>query len=250
MTDDTVQVDTPEKIEPHSEEAQTANDSLPVEKDATTSKRDRRAERRISKLTAKNSELSDDNAKLRNQFDELSGKVDALTPKPVRPQREDFEDLEVYEDAVMDYRIDMWSAGPSAPAKPKEPEQAIDPDLAKRFDGFIATSEKVTPGFEKVVANAHFPLTDHSLGDIMDMGSDGAELFTHLNANPIEAMRISQLSPRDQTIELEKIADSLDETSQAPDPITPVDGSDSPAVDESKLSVTEWINRRNKKLYG
>jgi hypothetical protein len=64
-------------------------------------------------------------------------------------------------------------------------------------------------------------------------------------------MRISKLSPRDQTIELEKLADSLEaEESQAPEPIVPVDGNDKPTVDEENLSNEQWIARRNKKVYG
>ena len=208
-------------------------------------KRETRSERRINKLTARNYELQEGNEKLQAQLNDLSQKVDTLAPKAVRPQREEFENLEDYEDAVMDYRIDVRAPKTESP-KPKEPEPVIDHDLAKRFDGFIADSEKASPGFEKVVANAHFPLTDHSLTEIMDMGGEGAEVFTHLNSNPTEAMRISQLSPRNQTIELEKLADSLDATSSAPEPIKPLKGGDHPTVDESKLSSDQRIRKRQK----
>ncbi|GMR21489.1 MAG: hypothetical protein BMS9Abin36_2090 [Gammaproteobacteria bacterium] len=250
MTDETVQAAEPEKVDQVSDPGKTADDSLPVEKDATPSKRDRRAERRISKLTAKNAELEEGNVKLQGQLNELSQKVDTLaTPEIVRPQRDDFESVEEYEDAVMDYRIDVRSAGskPVSP-KPKESDQAADPGLVKRFEGFIADSEKSTPGFGKVVSEAHFPLTDHSLVEIMDMGDEGAEVFTYLNANPTDAMRISQLSPRDQTIEIEKLADSLDTTSSAPEPITPLEGGDHPTVDESKLSPDQRIRKRQKEV--
>jgi len=209
-------------------------------------KRETRSERRISKLTARNYELQEGNEKLQAQLNELSQKVDTLAPKPVRPQREEFENLEDYEDAVMDYRIELRETPKPESPKPKEPEQAATPGLVKRFEGFIADSEKAAPGFEKVVANAHFPLTDHSLTEIMDMGTEGAEVFTHLNANPTEAMRISQLSPRDQTMELEKLADSLDTTSSAPEPIKPLKGGDHPTVDESKLSSDQRIRKRQK----
>jgi len=247
MTDETVQAAEPEKIEETqadlSEDQQNGN-AASVEQP----KRETRSERRINKLTARNYELQEGNEKLQTQLNELSQKVDTLsTEKPVRPQREDFENLEDYEDAVMDYRIDMRSEKPGSP-KPKEPEQAADPGLVKRFEGFITDSEKATPGFEKVVASAHFPLTDHSLTEIMDMGDEGAGVFTHLNANPTEAMRISQLSPRDQTIELEKLADSLDETSSAPEPIKPLESGDHPTVDESKLSSDQRIRKRQKEV--
>ncbi len=249
MTEETVQAAELEKSDLPPEEGQPADESLLTEKDGTRSKRDRRAERRISKLTAKNADLEQGNADLKTQLNDLSQKVDTLAkPALVRPQREDFEDVEEYEDAVMDYRIDVRSAGPKAESPPKEPDQAADPGLEKRFAGFIADSEKATPGFEKVVSGAHFPLTDHSLIEIMDMGDEGADVFTHLNANPTEAMRISQLSSRDQTIELEKLADTLDNTSSAPEPIDPLESGDHPTVDESKLSPDQRIRKRQKAM--
>ena len=248
MTDETVQAAEPEKTEIEKSQL-TPSEELEngVAASVEPPKRESRSERRINKLTARNYELQEGNEKLQAQLNELSQKVDTLAPKPVRPQREDFESIEDYEDALVDHRIALRQVD-QPKAKPKEPEPAADPGLVKRFEGFIVDSEKTSPGFEKVVAAAHFPLTDHSLTEIMDMGDEGAEVFTHLNANPTEAMRISQLSPRDQTIELEKLADSLDEKSSAPEPIKPLESGDHPTVDENKLSSDQRIRRRQKEL--
>lgn len=248
MTEDTVQAGQPEETATPSEGQQPGHESPPVEKkeDAPRSKRDRRAERRISRLTARNAELMEAQRIRDEQFAKMQAEIEALKqPKPVRPQRDDFESQEAYEDALIDFRL----KGEKKP-EPTTETQA-NPDLVQRFESFIADNGDE---FGKVVASAHFPLTDHALSEIIDMGEDGAGVFTHLNSNPTEAMRISRLSPRDQTIELEKLADSLEDTkpdvSEAPEPITPVDGNDKPVVDESRLSDDDWIARRNKKVFG
>jgi len=212
------------------------------------SRRDRRAERRISKLTAKNAALEEALEKERERFAKIESRLDSLAQPKQRPQREEFESEEDYEDALVDYRLEMKQPEPPKPEEPKS--QAVDQALVDRFQGFIEENESNTPGFEKLVREAHFPLSDHALAEIIDMGEDGVDVFTHLNSDHSEAMRISRLSARDQTIELEKIADSLDLKSSAPEPITPVSGNDQPVVDEAKLSTDDWIARRNKKVFG
>lgn len=207
--------------------------------------RDRRSERRINRLTARNAGLAEDNEKLRTRLDSLESKVDAIpAQKPVRPQRENFESEEDYEDAYFDYRQDKIK-----PAKVEKPSPQVNTEVAQRSHDYIAEMDKASEGFAKVVQDAKFPLTEHSWNELMGMGEDGADVFVHLNGNPQEAMRISQLSPREQTIELEKLTDTLDKSS-APEPIKPVDGNDKPQVDESKLSTAEWIARRNRKVHG
>jgi len=223
---------------------QPGNESPPVkEEDAPRSKRDRRAERRISKLTARNAELAERDKQRDEQFAKMQAQIEELSQsRQVRPQREDFEDLEAYEDAVVDYRLNQQKPAP------KQEEPQTDDELAKRFDSFV---EDAGDEFKNVVAKAHFPMTEHALGEVIDMGDDGIEVFTYLDKHPADAARISKLSPRDQTIELEKLADSLEtEESQAPEPIVPMEGNDKPTVDEENLSNEQWIARRNKKVHG
>jgi len=212
------------------------------------SRRDRRAERRIARLTARNAELAEKLESEQKRFDQIEARLDSMTQPKARPQRDDFESDEDYEDALVDHRLEMKQSKPTQPEDPRP--GAVDQALVDRFQGFIDETDKTVPGFADMVTKAHFPLTDHALNDIIEMGEDGADVFTNLNTNPTEAMRISRLSPREQTIELEKIADSLDVKSSAPDPITPVTGNDQPTVDENKLSDEAWIRRRNKKVFG
>jgi len=235
MTDETVQAGQPEKIEPKSEEVQNGSES--TEKDDPRNKRDRRAERRISTLTARNAALVEKDKARDEQFAKMQTQIDGLS-KTARPQRDDFEDQEVYEDALFD-----WKDG-----QKQKTEVPADTGLVKRFESFIDAGDK---DFGEVVQNAHFALTDHALSEIIDMGEDGREIFTYLNEKPAEAMRISRLSARDQTIELDKLADVLDShETKAPEPIKPVEGNDKPIVDESQLSDAQWIARRNKKVLG
>lgn len=213
------------------------------------SRRDRRAERRIAKLTARNAELAEEITKRDQRFAELEQKIDKLAqPKLERPQRENFETDEDYEDALVDYRLELRKPTEQKPESKTEP--GPDPDLQSRFVAFVESGMDVDETFDKTVSAATFPLTDHSLGEIIEMGEDGVELFNYLNDNPKDAMRICRLSPRDQTSELEKLADALDEKSSAPDPINPVDGNDKPPVDEAKMPTEQRILRRMKARAG
>ena len=210
-------------------------------------RRNRRAERRIARLTARNAELAEIVEKERQRFEKIEQRLDSLAQPQARPQRENYESEEDYEDAVADYRLDIRKPEPQ---KAETSQQAVDQQLIDKFQAFIEDADKVTPGFADLVSKASFPLSDHGLAEIIEMGEDGADVFTHLNQTPAEAMRISRLSAREQTIELEKIADKLDVKSSAPDPIEPISGNDQPVVDESNLSTEDWIARRNKKVYG
>lgn len=237
-----------EKTVVPSEEQQNGEVATEAKPDDLRQRRDRRAERRIAKLTARNAALLERDAKRDQEIAELREKVEKVTAQQVeRPQRDNYDSQEAYEDALLDYKLGQQP-------KPATAEPKADTALVDRFQSFI---ESNGDEFEKVVASAHFPLTDHALSEIIDMEEDGAAVFTHLNSNPAEAMRISRLSAREQTIELEKIADGLDtpepekdKGSKAPEPITPVDGNDKPTVDENRLGTDEWIARRNKKVFG
>lgn len=237
-----------DSVTPENSEVQETGDVATVSPEETKKIRNRRAERRIAKLTARNAELAEQIESERKERLKLESRFNEIAQPNKRPQREEYDTEEDYEDALVDYRIDMRKK----PAKAEESRPgAVDQGLVDKFQGFIEEVEKnARPGFSDLVAKASFPLTDHGLAEIIDMGEDGADVFTHLNSNPGEAMRISRLSPHAQTIELEKIADSVDLKSTAPEPITPVSGDDQPPVDESKLSDDDWIARRNKKVFG
>ena len=170
-----------------------------------------RAERRINKLTARLAAEREEKEALRKRLDEISQKVETLSnPAPSKPQRDNFESEDEYLEAMVDYKLQSQT-------KPAKTAPAPDPDLAERSNAYIASQDKE---FRAIVENATFPLSQHSWEEIMDMESDGAEVFRHLDDNPKEAIRIHSLSPRQQTIELEKLADSLEKkTSKAPTPI-------------------------------
>lgn len=238
----------PSEITEQSETQEIGDVAADSPEEPKVSRRDRRAERRIARLTARNAELAEKLEAEQKRFDQIEARLDSMAQPKARPQRDDFESDEDYEDALVDHRLEMKQPKPTQPEDPRP--GAVDQALVDRFQGFIDETDKTVPGFADMVTKAHFPLTDHALNDIIEMGEDGADVFTNLNTNPTEAMRISRLSPREQTIELEKIADSLDVKSSAPDPITPVTGNDQPTVDEHKLSDEAWIRRRNKKVFG
>lgn len=236
-----------DSVTPENSEVQETGDVAAASPEDIKKRRDRRAERRIAKLTARNAKLEEQLESQRKRYEKIEERLDTIAQPNARPQRENYETEEEYEDALVDYRLDMRSQ----PTKSEEPRLgAVDQALVDKFQGFIEEVDKGTPGFADMVSKAHFPLTDHGLAEIIEMGDDGADVFTHLNQNPAEAMRISRLTPREQTVELEKIADTVDMKTSAPDPITPVSGNDQPVVDESKLSTDDWIARRNRKVFG
>lgn len=247
MSTETAEViqDDLEKPELQSDADQNSVDTTGAEE--PVARRNKRAERRINKLTARLAAEREEKDLLKKRLDGLEETVKNITPKQARPQRDDYGADEDYEDALIDFRIQDKIPKPvsASPAPSPKPEG----EMRNRSTTYISEMEGTREGFAQVVANATFPLTEHAWGEIMDMGGDGADVFIALNANPSEATRISQLPVHEQTIQLEKLADSLDKSS-APEPISPVTGNDAQPVDESKLTDAQWIERRNKQVHG
>jgi hypothetical protein len=124
--------------------------------------------------------------------------------------------------------------------------------------------EKYTD-FDQVAYNPALPITQAMATTIRE--SDlGPEVAYYLGSNPVEAKRISQLSPLSQAKELGKLEDKLasnppaKKTSSAPAPIAPVTGrvSSNATFDTTdprsiaSMSTSEWIakerERQMKKL--
>jgi hypothetical protein len=110
------------------------------------------------------------------------------------------------------------------------------------------------PDFEEVTGNPNVPISTSMAQVLLDM-EDGPAVAYHLAKNPTSASRISRLTPRQQSIELGKIAGQLAQVppprrvTQAPPPPATVQGrSGAPTADIRKMSMEEYAAHRSAQL--
>lgn len=220
----------------------------PDQEEKPKRKRDWATERRIRKLKRENAELREHTKATDEKLAKLESQIQSMS-QPRRPQRDDFETQEAYEDAVVDYKLSLREEKPADPS-PAKSDPDPDPGLTQDWRKYVA---KQGESFANVVAKAHFPCSDAMLREIVDSGDLGVELFQHFNDNPAVAAKLVNLPADRVADEFEAIADSLDASppsSSAPKPINPVDGNDSVPADESKMSPTQRVRRDLKKMHG
>jgi hypothetical protein len=110
------------------------------------------------------------------------------------------------------------------------------------------------PDFDEVANNPNVPISTSMAQILLDM-EDGPAVAYHLAKTPTQASRISRLTPRQQSIELGKIAGQLAQVppprrvTQAPPPPATVQGrSGAPTVDIRKMSMEEYAAHRSAQL--
>lgn len=170
------------------------------------------------------------------------------------------------------------SAAPPAPAADGQP--APEPDvvalaeqIANRREQEKATAKVVEAyhereesarekydDFDQVAYAPTLAITDAMAATIRE-SEVGPEIIYHLGQNPVEAKRISQLSPLSQAKELGKLEDKLSsnppakKVSSAPAPIAPINGkgSSTPTYDTTdprsvaSMTTSEWIAKERER---
>lgn len=176
-----------------------------------------------------------------------------------KPQADDFESYDEYLDAVVDWKLAQAGTKEEEQAPAAKPESKPDaqpePEEFKSFRE--AGTKKYGEDFEEMMEaarNQEFAASELMVNAMLTE-EVGPDLAMHFYDNPDEALRVSQLPPLKQAMELNKVAESLKtqpekKISQAPDPIKPEKGSSVRDVDLSKVDTEEYIARRRKQLYG
>lgn len=113
------------------------------------------------------------------------------------------------------------------------------------------TGAESFPDFQQAVQTLDaLGISNDQVQSLLGM-DDAHKVIYHLGKNPEEAARILAMPPIQQGRELERLAlksaqPAAKAVSNAPSPITPVDGASPGGKDPSKMSTAEWMAWRNK----
>lgn len=198
------------------------------------------AEKRAEALEQENTELK--------QKSRPAPAAEKTQPKP-----EDFTTVAEYTDALTDWKVEKKFAEREqqiADAKAKSEADAS----TKAFQTRLAATIKEIPDYQEVIDGSNAIARHHILNYLIE--SDiGPKLQYHLAKNPDVLDRLNQLSPIKAIAELGKLETKLESpvekkaeaklnsvapVSQAPAPITPIDGKSTPVhKDPSTMTIKE-----------
>lgn len=183
-----------------------------------------RWEKRVNRLTAKLSELDREYTAERERAERAEARLHELEAQNVaaierepRPKAEDYDTVESFEDALVDWKLRQRTAADAKkstsepPAKadgpkqgePAEPRKATDMEAA----AYLAAKQKYSD-LDQVFSDPSLPWSRHMADAVADL-ENSAEVLYHLGLDPDEMERIATLSPAAQIREVGKFADKL-----------------------------------------
>ena len=193
---------------------------------------------------------------LQRRIKELEGKQDK------EPVESDFETYDDYLDALDAY--DKQQGEESKPEQKADKADTQDEPQSELSDNqktaMAVIKEAVDSAdkpedFEAVALNPEIPITGDMLEALAEC-DDPIKVMYHLGKNKDLAADIAAGSPAQQARAIAKLDLTVDskppkptKTTQAPDPITPVGGSDAQQKDISEMSQAEyeaWANKRER----
>ncbi len=241
-------------------EGESGDQGKPQSKSAN---RNQRLKRKLNESEAERANLADENRKLNERFTTLESKLDGVINPPMeRPSRVNFESEEEYEDQVEKYfsekRDTQQPTGATEqPTQNSESQQQptgqqLSPETRQILDNWDdacdGASEKYEDFDDVVFKNKTLPISLAMRDTVIEMGGNkGTEVLYFLAKNEAEAARISKLSPIQQIVETNKLADKFaSSTTNAPAPIDiPKGGGDDfSGKDPEKMSPAEYRDYR------
>jgi hypothetical protein len=232
-------------------------------------KRAGRLQKRIDRLTKKAAEAERRAEEAERRARELETRRETTKPKAEEePDPADFEDYQDYLAKYNEWRAEKKpetrdpSKDQPKPEEAKKPEDTATDDAGKEDpefqealedmeDSFTDAREKFKD-FDAVIGAQDVQITRDMVIAMADADDPGAIAY-HLGKNKAEAARIAKLSPLAQAREIGKIEVKLQakpekpkpKTTEAPDPIEPVGGSDGSTRDVEDMTYSEFEQERN-----
>lgn len=205
-------------------------------------------------LTAELIKTRREKANARTERDQVKAEaerkaVEATTQPLVRPNRDDFDTEEGYEDAVADHRFgvrEQESKKASAEANVKAEKDRVQ----ETYDSGMDAAHEKHEGFDDLITIASEACSP-SFGYKVRSCENAHDIVAHFGNNPDEARRISKLSDLQQGMELgvlaSKLASSVTQKTKtkATPPGKPLGGTGATGGAAGKLTTTEWIAKRN-----
>lgn len=177
----------------------------------------------------------------------------APVAEKVQPKPEDFATVAEYTDALTDWKVEKkFAEREQQQAQQRQKDEAE--AAAQAFQKRLADTAKEIPDFQEVIDGSDAIARHHILNYLIE--SDiGPKLQYHLAKNPDVLDRLNQLSPIKAIAELGKLETKLEKVepksdtaklnsaapvSQAPAPITPIDGKSTPVhKDPATMNIKE-----------
>lgn len=208
--------------------------------DTGESRKKKGAERRIRQLTRKYRETERRAEKLERELQEIKERI-GPKPEPVRPNRDDYDTDEEYEDALFD-----WRDAVKTKATP-ETEEAELPPIVKEFESEL---EELADDAVLAVMDDDWPCTKEMTDYIM-ASENRAKLAYHLATHTDIAEKITKMSPILAARELAKVEESLGSSNDnsvttLPPPATTGKPSAVGLTDQDKMSTAQWVEKRRR----
>ncbi len=229
-----------------------ADDSQPDNDDDDKPKRKSRSRRYAERITAQAAE----NAELRRKLEEAQKAVPVV--EEPRPKMEDFESLDAYDQAVIEWTTDKVIAKYT---KQTEAQRQVEASAeaakakARAYQERMEAAHKFIPDFDEVVSNTDAPAPEEHVKDLVRDSERAPELVYHFAANPEVLADINQMSATQAAREIGRLEATLAKPkprtqSKAPPPVKPLKGAGSTVKPLEELPMNEYAARRTKELYG
>lgn len=172
-----------------------------------------------------------------------------------KPNQDDFEDFEEYNDALLDWKVDKKLAEQKAEDDAAENE-VIEKELEEKFRTKLAEGEEKYADFSESITDPTVPIHAGIVNLLRDTDNP-ADVAYYLTKNRKECASISQMTPNRAAIALGKIdakfeaepvqklpPEELEKKKQsipeAPAPITPIGSRETVTKDPDKMSQAEY----------
>ena len=206
-----------------------------------------RAEKRIKQLVAKQREAERDAEYWRGV---AQGQKPPVVPQaPNVPKPEDFESYDDFIVAKAEHNYSVKQA--------QQKERETYESLNATFNERINKAAENDPEILEIVNDKTLPVSAPMAMSIKE--SDAApEILKYLSEHRDESLKLSRMSPIAAAREIGKIEYKLTnvpkvetkKVSQAPEPIKPVEPKGPQVVDIEKISMDEYVKKRNVEQYG
>ena len=209
-------------------------------------------QKRINKVVKEREDAKRENEALQKRIKELEGNNSDQEVK--EPVESDFDTYDQYLDALDKYDS---TAETKEPAKDSENDKQKDTGTDNTLTDSqrsameviretIGSAENKPSDFEAIALNPEVPITGEMLEALAEC-DDPAKVMYHLGKNKDAAESIANKSPAQQMREIAKLDLTVKvsppkpvKTTNAPDPISPVNGSEQQTKSDSEMSFAEF----------
>lgn len=209
---------------------------------------------RINQITREKYEERRAREEAEKKARELEERLSQLENKaPPEPREDDYNSTDEYIAAVKSHAKQVALIEARQSSKQDQPKGQDNTQQAiQKVQMAIAKSD--IPDLQTLVQDPNLPITEEVIEWLADSDKTDVILF-HLANHLDEAYDIVQMTPAQRFRALSKLEATVEKPSpkkvtSAPTPPDPIGNSDGAPINEEKMSVDEWIKRRNAKLYG